>query len=177
MTVSVRDARISESDRLWIESVYRDYLEDLAPLNTGLFPVLGEVGHRDPDMLAPWFGDPNTFPFVILQSQQPVGFAMVARVPRTATVKPADYRMAEFFIGRPYRRLGIGRIAVHLILSRFAGRWEIVEYQRNEGAVLFWRRVVAAYTRGQYVERVTNGEVRQTFDAAPTRAPDSSGRR
>jgi predicted acetyltransferase len=177
VSVSVRDARISESDRLWIESVYRDYLDDLAPLNTGLFPVLGEVGHREPDQIARWFGDPNAFPFLILHSQQPVGFAMVGRAGRTAGVKPADYRMSEFFIARPHRRLGIGRSAVNLILSRFAGRWEIVEYQRNDGAVLFWRRVVAAYTRGQYVERVVNGEVRQTFDAVPTRAPGSSGQR
>jgi predicted acetyltransferase len=178
VTVSVRDARISESDRLWIESVYRDYLDDLAPLNTGLFPVLGEVGHREPDQIARWFGDPNAFPFIILHSQRPVGFAMVSRAGRsTAGVKPADYRMSEFFIGRPHRRLGIGRSAVQLILSRFAGRWEIIEYQRNEGAVSFWRRVVAAYTRGQYVERVSNGEVRQTFDAVPTRGPEPSGRR
>lgn len=177
MSVSVRDARISESDRLWIESVYRDYLDDLAPLNTGLFPVLGEVGHREPDQIARWFGDPNAFPFLILHSQQPVGFAMVARASRMAGVKPVDYRMSEFFIARPHRRLGIGRSAVNLILSRFAGRWEIVEYQRNDGAVSFWRRVVAAYTRGQYVERVINGEVRQTFDAATTRAPGSSGQR
>ena len=61
VTVSVRDARASESDRLWIESVYRDYLDDLAPLNTGIFPVLGEVGHREPDQIARWFGDPNAF--------------------------------------------------------------------------------------------------------------------
>jgi len=32
VTVSVRDARASDSDRLWIESVYRNYLDDLAPL-------------------------------------------------------------------------------------------------------------------------------------------------
>jgi len=178
VTVSVRDARISESDRLWIESVYRDYLDDLAPLNTGLFPVLGEVGHREPDQIARWFGDPNAFPFVILHSLQPVGFAMVSRAGRGAESKSANYRMSEFFIGRPHRRLGIGRIAVQLILSRFAGRWEIVEYQRNEPAVIFWRRVVSAYTRGQYSERVSNGEVRQTFDAAPTRAsPGSSAPR
>jgi predicted acetyltransferase len=169
VTVSVRDARLSESDRLWIESVYRDYLDDLAPLNTGLFPILGEVGHREPDQTARWFGDPNAFPFVILQHRQPVGFAMVARAGASATAgaKPVDYRMAEFFIARSHRRLGIGRSAVQIIFSRFAGRWEIVEYQRNEGAVKFWRRIVSAYTHGKFNERVVNGEVRQTFDAAP----------
>lgn len=176
MSVSVRDARISESDRLWIEGVYRDYLDDLAPLNTGLFPVLGEVGHREPDQTARWFGDPNAFPFVILHSLQPVGFAMVSRVGRQPGAQAVDYRMSEFFIGRPHRRLGVGRSAVHLILSRFAGRWEIIEYQRNAGAVSFWRRVVAAYTHGKFNERVANGEVRQVFEAAPVRASAGTGK-
>jgi predicted acetyltransferase len=73
--------------------------------------------------------------------------------------------MAEFFVTRARRRLGIGQIAVQLILSRFAGRWEISEYLRNAAAVSFWRRVVASYTRGAYQERIVNGEVRQVFDS------------
>jgi len=175
MTVSVRDARYTEGDRLWIQSVYRDYLDDLAP-GTGRFPILGEVGHREPDQLFQWFGDPNSFPLVILSSSEPVGFALVVRggpgiraersssaasQPRAAI----DYRMAEFFITRASRRLGIGATAVRLIFSRFAGRWEITEYLRNTSAVGFWRRVVASYTRGNYRERIVNGEVRQTFES------------
>jgi predicted acetyltransferase len=158
-TVSVRDARSSEADRLWIERVYRDYLDDLAPLNTGIFPILGEVGHREPDQIARWFGDPNAFPLVIAKASELVGFAMVARV------AAARYRMGEFFISRANRGLGIGRSAVQLILDRFAGRWEIVEYLRNPGAVRFWRRVVSVYTKGSYQERVVNGEVHQVFES------------
>ena len=41
-----------------------------------------------------------------------------------------DYRMGEFFIARA-RRAWVGQTAVQLILNRFAGRWEITEYQRN----------------------------------------------
>ena len=173
MTVSVRDARYTEGDRLWIQSVYRDYLDDLAP-GTGTFPALGEVGHREPDQLFHWFGDPNRFPLVILSSSEPVGFALVVRdgtVVRSergagSQPRPAvDYRMAEFFITRARRRLGIGATAVRLIFSRFAGRWEITEYLRNTAAVDFWRRVVASYTRGNYRERIVNGEVRQTFES------------
>jgi predicted acetyltransferase len=59
---------------------------------------------------------------------------------------------------------------VELILNRFAGRWEITEYLRNPVAVAFWRRVVAAYTKGTYQERVTNGEVRQVFESGAQRA-------
>ena len=171
MTVSVRDARDTEGDRLWIQSVYRDYLDDLAPAaGTGTFPALGEVGHREPDQLFRWFGDPNNFPLVILRSSVPVGFALVVRGAMGTSVgagspprATAEYHMAEFFIVRAMRRLGIGATAVRLIFSRFAGRWEITEYLRNTAAVSFWRRVVASYTRGDYRERIVNGEVRQTF--------------
>jgi [ribosomal protein S5]-alanine N-acetyltransferase len=169
VTVSVRDARASESDRRWIQGVYRDYLDDLAP-DTGLFPVLGEVGHREPDQILRWFGDPNAFPLIILKGAEPVGFAMVARPAPSAAKPRIDYRMAEFFIARTRRRLGIGQTAVQLILSRFAGRWEITEYLRNAGAVSFWRGVVAAYTRGSYQERIVNGEVRQVFESGRKRA-------
>lgn len=172
MTVSVRDARASDSDRLWIESVYRDYLDDLAPLNTGIFPVLGEVGHREPDQITRWFSDSTAQVLAIVKNSKPVGFAMVARgTPQAGKARPVDFRMAEFFIARSQRRLGIGRTAVQLILNRFAGRWEITEYLRNPAAVSFWRRVVALYTQGNYQERIVNGEVRQVFQSgtAPRR--------
>jgi predicted acetyltransferase len=160
----VRDARSSPSDRAWIGSVYREYLDDLASLNTGIFPVLGEVGHTEPDQIARWFGDRNAFALVILKASERVGFAMVARVAPPG--RPViDYRMTEFFIVRGSRRLGIGQTAVQLILNRFAGHWEVTEYLRNPGAISFWRRVIATYTRGRYQERVINGEVRQLFDS------------
>ena len=173
VSVSVRDARSAPADRLWIQSVYRDYLDDLNPSNpgTGIFPALGEVGHREGDQIAHWFGDPNTFPLVIVKGSEPVGFARVLRAVAGGSSSRIDYRMAEFFVMRTRRRLGIGRIAVQLILSRFAGRWEISEYLRNTTAVDFWRRVVASYTRGRYQERIVNGEVRQVFDSGQRPRP------
>lgn len=180
MSISVRDARLSEADRLWIEGVYRDYLDDLAPLNTGLFPVLGEVGHRGPDQVAHWFADPQAHPFVIAQATERVGFALVVRgaganafgqPPRPggatgAGPARASYRMAELFVCRPNRGRGVGQGAARLILDRFAGRWEITEYLRNPDAVRFWRSVVSRYTQGRFEERVLNGEVRQVFESA-----------
>ena len=166
MTISVRDARTNRGDRQWIESVYRDYLDDLAPLNTGIFPALGEIGHREPDQLTRWFGEPGAHLLTILGDQQPAGFAMVTpggTVQQSGGATRTDYRMAEFFIARPYRRRGVGRSAVRLVLDRFDGSWEIIEYLRNPGAVSFWRKVIAIYTAGNYEERVVNGEVRQTF--------------
>ncbi len=85
---------------------------------------------------------------------------MVAR--DTHATREADFRMAEFFIDRASRKLGFGRSAVRLILDRYAGRWEISEYTRISVAVQFWRKVVAAYTRGDYRERTGNGESAST---------------
>jgi predicted acetyltransferase len=98
MTVSLRDARDHRSDRLWIERIYRDYLDDLGLLNTGVFPALGEIGHREPDQLQRWYEDPAATLLTILESMNPVGFALVAR--ETHAAREADYRMADFFIAR-----------------------------------------------------------------------------
>jgi len=167
LQVSVRDCRSDRDDRRWIESVYRDYLTDLAPLESGLFPVLGEVGHREPDQLLRWFGDPNAQVLTILYDESPVGFALVRR--RSPGAATAEYSMDEFFIARPWRRRGIGAQAVRLLFDRFAGRWLITEHQRNSAAVNFWRGVVAAYTRGRYQERIVNGEVQQHFESGSQR--------
>jgi hypothetical protein len=56
--------------------------------------------------------------------------------------------MSEFFVREKHRHIGVGRNAATLIFDRFAGEWEIVEYQRNPGSVEFWRKVVAAYSLG-----------------------------
>src|SRR2546429_6088291 len=119
--VRVGEAGGAPADRLWIQSVYRDYLDDLNP-GTGLFPKLGEVGHREPDLIAHWFGDPNTFPLVIVKGSEPLGFARVVRIAATAAPPRIEYRMAELFVARARRRLGIGPTAEQLILSRFARR-------------------------------------------------------
>ena len=170
MTISIRDTRQARNDRTWIESVYRDYLNDLAPLGTGIFPALTEFGHREPDQLASWFADSSAHLLTILKEDSPVGFAMVRSGVMPMGREQFDFTMAEFFIARDWRRRGVGQEAVRLICDRFAGRWHIMEYLRNAPAVAFWRRVVSAYTLGDYRERGGAGEVHQYFDSSARRA-------
>lgn len=170
MSVTLRDAKRSDEDQLWIKSVYPEYLEELAEVSrsgTGVFPVLGEHGARHAELLARWFRDDRSHPLLILDAGRAAGFALVARPPAgTATAGAVEYRMAEFFIRRSHRRRGVGGMAASLIFSRFAGRWEIVEATANANAVRFWRRTVMAYTRGHYDERVRDGEIRQHFQSS-----------
>lgn len=167
MTVSLRDARANPVDQQWIGSAYRDYLDDLGQMNTGVFPVLGEFGHREPDHLQRWLVDRAALLITILDNLQPVGFAMIVR--EVDATHRSSYRMAEFFVDRRHRRRGVGSNAVRLIFDRFAGRWEVSEHARNPGAVSFWRRTVAAYTRGDFRERTLNGEVHQYFSSSNPR--------
>ena len=169
MLVSIRDCRYSKKDRQWIQDVYAEYIDALADLNTGLFPVIGAGNPREDEIFANWFANDHSHPLVILKGPEPAGFALVTR-PRIAAVGEGtvNYHMSEFFVRKQYRRLGIGRDAATLIFDRFAGDWDIVEYQRNPGAVAFWRRVVSAYCGGRYTERAHDGEVRHRFSSRPS---------
>jgi predicted acetyltransferase len=168
LLVSIRDCRHSKLDRQWIHDVYGEYLDALSDLNSGLFSVLGVDNPREQEIFANWFANDHTHPLVILKGSERLGFALVSRpqIPGVGERAP-DYNMAEFFVRRPFRRAGIGRNAATLIFDRFAGVWELVEYQRNPGAVEFWRRVLTTYCQGQFTERHRNGEVRQRFLSRP----------
>ncbi len=163
MLVSIRDARNSKKDRQWIERVYGEYLEALSDLNTGFFRAMtaGE-GPRNEEVFAGWFGSDLAHPLLISCGPDPAGFALVMRS-RVVPGAIAAYQMSEFFVRQAHRRAGVGREAAQLIFDRFAGEWEIVEYERNPGAVAFWRHVVSRYSGGRFTERSRNGEVRQRF--------------
>lgn len=170
MPISLRDARTSVEARRWMESVFPDYLESLmsASMNTGKFPVRGEFGEREPDMLARWFNDDSSTPLVFMKEGQPIGFAVIGK-PTPMQRAQLDFRMAEFFVVPAQRRRGIGSEAVQLIFRRFAGRWEIIENASNRDSIAFWRAVVRKCSAGQYRERSENGEVKQYFDSTPMR--------
>jgi predicted acetyltransferase len=170
--VSIRDCKRSAKDRKWIQEVYIEYLDALADLNTGIFLGLTAGAAQRDEIFANWFANEHSHPLVIANGTDPVGFALVTR-PRipNAGEPSVDYFMSEFFIRQAHRRSGIGRTAAALIFDRFAGEWEIVEYQRNPGSVEFWRKVVAAYARGHFSERARHGEVRQRFRSRPPAFP------
>ena len=62
--------------------------------------------------------------------------------------------MAEFFVMRGYRRLGIGMKIAHEVWDRFPGRWEVRVMDQNQKALRFWQRAVSAFL-GQEAEPVT----------------------
>ena len=169
MLVSIRDCRHSKKDRQWIQDVYAEYLDALADLNTGLFlrPGRGAIRTRTRSSRIglrtitpiPW-SSPRALTRWALPWSPGRGLPAAGET-------AVNYHMSEFFVRKAHRRVGIGRDAAKLIFDRFAGDWEIVEYQRNPGSVAFWRRVLTAYCKGRFTERTRNGEVHQRFTSRP----------
>ena len=168
MPISIRDCKYSKKDRQWIQDVYSEYLDSLSDLNTGFYSVIGADSQQQDSIFAHWFADDHSHPLVIAKGSESVGFALVSRprYPKSGETS-AEFFMSEFFVRKPHRLAGVGRDAATLIFDRFAGEWEIIEYQRNPGSVAFWRKVLASYARGRYVERSRNGEIHQRFRSGP----------
>ena len=89
MLISIRDCRHSIKDRQWIQSVYGEYIDSLADLNTGLFSVIGADNPREDEIFANWFSNDHSHPLLILKGPEPVGFALVTRPRIPAAGEPA----------------------------------------------------------------------------------------
>lgn len=81
------------------------------------------------------------------------GFVLVRDRPEQRD-RPGRY-LAEFFVMRPYRRLGVGRTLAFQTFDTYRGYWELAVVSPNTPAQAFWRKVVGQYTRGRFEEFTT----------------------
>ena len=86
------------------------------------------------------------------------GFVLVNRW--SALNRSPDHSVAEFFVLRKYRRIGVGSRAARVLFERWPGRWEVAVARYNKPALLFWRRAIRASVDGT-VEECTGDFERQ----------------
>jgi predicted acetyltransferase len=139
-----------------VGNLARLYISELAPCSGINNPADRPFLHSDP--FANYWGRSGVgrmwpsawrgFPFLIRDDGNAAGFALVKRV----KVEPPTFDMGEFFVTREYRGRGLGRHAATGLFDRFAGLWEVREMPANGPAQAFWRRVIAEYTGGAFVE-------------------------
>ena len=94
-----------------------------------------------------WSESLHRFPFLIKLDGRVVGFAL-ATLGSPASDDPRVFDVAEFFILRRYRHRGVGKRAAHLLWDQHPGRWFVRVYERNAGALIFWRQVISEYGVG-----------------------------
>jgi len=113
---------------------------------------LGADGRFGYERLPLYWADSNRHPFLIRAEGHLAGFVFVRRGSEISS--DADvWDMAEFFVVRGFRRLGLGMKAAHEIWRRFPGKWEVRVIDRNIRAKEFWARAISEFL-GKTIEPV-----------------------
>ena len=106
--------------------------------------TLRESGRFDLSFGDAWWTRDDHFPFFIRVGGRLAGFALVRRGSRlTASDDVMD--VAEFFVIRGVRRLGVGTRAAHAVFARFPGSWEVRVRRANAPAMKFWARALEGW--------------------------------
>jgi len=120
---------------------------------------LGPDGRFGYKHLPLYWEEPNRYPFLIMANGHLAGFVFVRRGSEISN--DADvWDIAEFFIVRGFRRLGLGMKAAQEIWQRFPGKWEVRVIDRNQKAKNFWARAIKEFL-GEAIEPIPldkNGE-------------------
>ena len=105
---------------------------------------LGPDGRFGYERLHSYWEEPGRHPFIVTADGDLAGFAFVRK--GSAVSEDVDvWDMAEFFIVRGFRGLGVGTCAARDIWRRFPGRWEVRVMDTNQKACAFWRRAVEEF--------------------------------
>ena len=109
---------------------------------------LGADGRFGYEPLPLYWTEPNRYPFLIMIDDHWAGFVL-ARGGSQISGDENVWDMAEFFIARGYRRLGVGTEVAHDIWRRFPGKWEVRVRDRNHHIVLLGDSI---FDNGAYVD-------------------------
>jgi predicted acetyltransferase len=105
---------------------------------------LGADGRFGYKHLSLYWIESTRHPFLVKVNDNLAGLVFLSRGSQI-NGDPDTWDMAEFFIVRGYRRLGIGMKVAHDIWRRFPGRWEVRVIDRNQKAREFWGRAITEF--------------------------------
>ena len=145
--LEVRPARREEKSIL--SNLLELYVHDFSEFVEVSLGADGRFGYRQLDS---YWEDQDRYPILILADGNLAGFALVRK--GSAISNESDtWDMAEFFIVRGLRRLGLGTSAAREIWTRFPGKWEVRVVDLNQKAMKFWERAIHPFL-GSSVEAV-----------------------
>ena len=139
-------------DKPLLQRLVELYQYDFSEIQGGDLDQHGCFGYL---YLDNYWVDADRYPFLVRVNGKLAGFVLVNRL--TYWIDN-QLSLAEFFILRKYRRQGIGKVVAFQVFDKFHGKWEIRETAANVSAQCFWRKVVAEYTAGQYIDILFDDE-------------------
>jgi len=134
MSVSIRPA--TAADKPIIASLLQLYLYDMTEFMPFTIGVDGRFEYGFLDRF--W-----RHPYLILSASEIAGFALIVdECPLTG--RSPCWFMAKFFVLRAYRKRGIGKAVLDMVLIAHPGPWHIAVPLANRAAQAFWGRALAA---------------------------------
>jgi len=116
---------------------------------------LGADGRFGYEYLSSYWKEEGRYPFLIKTRNNLAGFALARRLSPIDGIEPV-MDMAEFFVIRGFRRLGVGTNAAFHIWKRFPGPWQIRVRDRNRPGTSFWAQSIEAFTGKPIVAEIVH---------------------
>jgi predicted acetyltransferase len=126
----LRQAQIS--DKPILKEMLASYLSELS--------AFGNIDGDYPYFDAYWQDVDARWPYLFLEGERPVGFALV----RASQESGFDFSMAEFSIVPAARQRGYGRKMAAAVMRRHPGSWHVAIMAGNAPAKAFWPSAIAA---------------------------------
>ncbi|MCS5709968.1 GNAT family N-acetyltransferase [Candidatus Berkiella aquae] len=85
----------------------------------------------------------HAWPYFIRYNNELAGFVIIDKKGFHATT---DFNMAQFYILRRFKGLGLGKYIAHFCFEQYKGNWEVMVIPSNIGAYQFWQKCIQQYT-------------------------------
>ncbi|CCN37702.1 putative Acyl-CoA N-acyltransferase [Vibrio nigripulchritudo SO65] len=135
MEVSLK--QIEESSRHILENLFPYYIYDMSEFMGWNPNEEGHFTYPSSNFDVYWEREDHT-PFFIYVEGVLAGFVLVRKYPNNQAV----FDVAQFFVLRKFKRMGVGKKALHAVVDRFPGHWQIRVLIGNHGALKFWQSAV-----------------------------------
>jgi predicted acetyltransferase len=124
-----------------VANLLKLYVHDFSEFRSLRLGADGRFGYPH---LPLYWKEPGRFPFLIKVDGHLAGFVFVRRGSQISGEENV-WDMAEFFVIRGDRRLGIGTKAAHQVWRKFPGKWEVRVLDRNQRAKKFWEAAIGEF--------------------------------
>jgi predicted acetyltransferase len=99
-----------------------------------------------------YWSEKGRFAYLLRVDGRLAGFVLI----RTVGAEPLTFSVAEFFVVRKYRRLGLGSLLIFRMFELHKGKWLISTPIKNSAAQQFWRKIIKSASLGRYEEYLTD---------------------
>lgn len=140
---------IQEEDKSVLRNLFELYSYDFSEYTGEDLNTHGRFGYKYIDH---YWTEEGRFAYFIKVNDQYAGFALI-RTDIEGEFNDKVHGLSEFFILRKYRRQGIGQHVAHQLFDQFPGTWEVTQERENKPSILFWDKIIGAYTQEQFEVR------------------------